>query len=480
MKAPFLRPAITPLFVLLLVADALATCGGGGGGGTGGMGSGAMGAEEVVYQVPWQAIKTAPPAGSLVLYWYPASQNEWEKSSLRNSRTLSVYAQQCVTMAVANKDMPNVETFIGAGKPPVVVFAEANGKIIGRAEGTGGKLNVSVVEKLVEGEMKQRESAVKTQLQDAKDTAKKGDKATAITSLKAIVEQKCLFPNPAKDAASELKKLGVTIGGTFYPAANLDRSLGVEIEHQMMLGLEAENQDRYPEAEKRYAAALKLDPSDPAPRRYLGEVYRHQLGDWDKARVVFDAILARPSDPLSRAVALHGLGKMTIHDGNFKKGLTMMEASVAAFPLPLAYLNLAVYWHSEGDRVKAAAYTQQALALDPADPFNLVFAAAFQAGDASAAAKAEAVKVAKANDTLMCASYNLAAIYAQAGQKDRALAMLKRHFFDYERYDAVRSKEMMEARVDAVFSSLFADPTFVSLTSGADGKLPLPKKMGKR
>jgi hypothetical protein len=48
------------------------------------------------------------------------------------------------------------------------------------------------------------------------------------------------------------------------------------------------------------------------------------------------------------------------------------------------------------------------------------------------------------------ASYNLAAIYAQNGQRDKALQLLRRHFFQYERYQAVRSKEMMEARVDAV------------------------------
>jgi len=30
----------------------------------------------------------------------------------------------------------------------------------------------------------------------------------------------------------------------------------------------------------------------------------------------------------------------------------------------------------------------------------------------------------------------------------KALDLLKRHFFQYERYQAVRSKEMMEARVD--------------------------------
>ena len=37
-----------------------------------------------------------------------------------------------------------------------------------------------------------------------------------------------------------------------------------------------------------------------------------------------------PADPLSRAVALHGLGKMTIHDGEFLKGLHLMEDVGAA------------------------------------------------------------------------------------------------------------------------------------------------------
>jgi hypothetical protein len=82
-----------------------------------------------------------------------------------------------------------------------------------------------------------------------------------------------------------------------------------------------------------------------------------------------------------------------------------------------------------------------------------------------------ALKIARDNEAVLPASYNLAAIYAQTGQREKALALLKRHFFEYERYDAVRSKEMMEARVDAVFISLKSDPTFVALTSGADGKL---------
>jgi hypothetical protein len=75
---------------------------------------------------------------------------------------------------------------------------------------------------------------------------------------------------------------------------------------------------------------------------------------------------------------------------------------------------------------------------------------------------------------LLPASYNLAAIFAQTGQRDKALEMLKRHFYTYERYQQVRTKEMMEARVDAVFDSLRNDEDFVALTKDADGRLPIP------
>jgi tetratricopeptide (TPR) repeat protein len=202
--------------------------------------------------------------------------------------------------------------------------------------------------------------------------------------------------------------------------------------------------------------------------RYLGEVFRHYTGEWDKAREVFNSILSMQADPMSRAVALHGLGKMTIHDGDFAKGLGLMERSVATYPLALAYRNLAVYWNSEGDTAKADGYVKQALALDPNDAYNLIFAAAFMAGNGNAA---EALKIATVNEATLPASYNLAAIYAQTGNRDKALSLLKRHFFEYERFQAVRSEEMMEARVDAVFASIRKDPDFISLTSGADGKL---------
>jgi len=148
-----------------------------------------------------------------------------------------------------------------------------------------------------------------------------------------------------------------------------------------------------------------------------------------------------------------------------------MEDSVAVYPLALAYRNLAVYWNSEGDLTQGNFYTEKALAMAPQDPYNLVFAAVFMAASGK---KEEALKIALDNINLLPASYNLAAIFAQNGQKEKALDLLKRHFYKYERYQDVRSKEMMEARVDAVFDSLRQDKAFLALTKDADGRLPMP------
>ena len=470
--------------VALVAVDVLATCGGGGGGGTGGMGGGSGAMAEAVYQVPWKSLTGAETldAGGLVLYWFPASENELKNSSLRNSRSLSLYASQCVTMGVADIGQTLGKKFAVDEKAPVVVLAQADGKVIGKAQGASdGKLRVAQVEKLVETEMKQRESVVKGSMDAAKDAAKRGEKDAAIAQYRTVLDQQCLFPKQAKDAAKELKKLGVAgvppDAGVppVADAANFDPKIGAEVERALKSGLMAENMSDYAKAEKFYTAASRLDPADPAPLRYLGELYRHQTGDWDKARVTFQQILAMRADPLSRAVALHGIGKMTIHDGEFLKGLHLMEQSAEVFPLPLTYRNLAVYWHSEGDRAKADVYTQKALALDPDEPFNVVFAAAFAAGEGGERAR-QALAVAKTHQDLLCASYNLAAIYAQVGDRDKALTLLKRHFNEYERFDAVRTKEMMEARVDAVFASIVKDPEFVTLTDKADGKLPMPTR----
>ena len=476
MKKQLSRILATILITLFALSPAWATCGGGGGGGTGGVGGGnsSMGPAPTVYKVPWKLweSRTAAQKG-LVLYWFPANNDEVKKSPLLTSRILTLYSSQCVTMSVGDAGLPELKNIIGDSALPVVVLATHDGTTIKKVDSNAGKLKVAEVEKAVEAEMKQRESALDAQLKSGKEKAKAGDNDGAIADLKPVAAERCLFPKKAKDAAGQLKKLGVEEIGSIPDSPIFDRVQGARIEATMRSGLRAEIAEQYITALKFYQQAHKMDPADPTPLRYLGEIYRHHTGEWDKAREVFNKILNMPADAVARAVALHGLGKMTIHDGEFKKGLKLMEQSAEEFPLALTYRNLAVYWHSEGDLAQGNAYTQKALALDPKDPYNLVFAAVFIAASGNTD---EALKIARANHNLLPASYNLAAIYAQAGQKKKALALLRRHFFQYERYEAVRAKEMMEARVDAVFDSIRYDSSFLALTSGADGKLQMPMR----
>src|SRR5438132_12894578 len=85
------------------------------------------------------------------------------------------------------------------------------------------------------------------------------------------------------------------------------------IEQTMMKGLKAEINARYIQAERLYRLAHLMDPADPNPLRYLCELYRHHMADWDKARTTFEAILNMPADPLTRSGALPWLGRMRSH-----------------------------------------------------------------------------------------------------------------------------------------------------------------------
>lgn len=461
---------------LLGSAPLNATCGGGGGGGSGGFRSGG-GMNQQVYQVPWKIFHAnqAAPAEGLLLYWFPASAVEVQQSSLRTSRDLSLYAAGCIAMYVADGTAPIVKNLGATASAPLAVLADAAGNVIGQVGARKGRLRAEDVENLVEDELNRRDDLLAAHLAEGRAKAKAGDKAGATQLFQSVLAERCLFPKRGKDAAKELKKLGVTIADATptAPDAALPIFAGpvaAQVVAAMQRGLQAELAGDYDGAVRLYSEAHGLDPADPTPSRYLGEVYRHSTGEWAKARAVFTALLAAPADPLSRAVALHGLGKMTIHEGHFVQGLRLIEDSTRAFPLALAYRNLAVFWNSECDPVKAAGYVEEALKLDPEDPYNVVFAAVFMA---QSGRRDEALRIARENQALLPASYNLAAIYAQAGDPERALAYLQRHFYSYERYQAVRREEMMEARVDEMFASLRDDPRFLQLTAMADGMLPM-------
>src|SRR5947208_13389710 len=86
----------------------------------------------------------------------------------------------------------------------------------------------------------------------------------------------------------------------------------------------------------------------------------------------------------------------------------------STYPLALTYRNLAVYWNSERKREIADGYVRKALALDPDEPFNLIFAATYLADSDR---RDEALRIARENEHVLSASYNLAAIYALLGNK---------------------------------------------------------------
>ena len=177
MKTPLSRALAMLLIVLFSLSPVWATCGGGGGGGTGGVagGNSSTGPAPTVYKVPWKIWEArATPTKGLILYWFPATNDEIKKSNLHVSRLLTLYSSQCVSMTVADAKTPELQPIIGDSAVPVVVLASADGSPIKKVESTDGKLKVEMVEKVLEGEMKQRETTLDTQLKTAKEKVKAG------------------------------------------------------------------------------------------------------------------------------------------------------------------------------------------------------------------------------------------------------------------------------------------------------------------
>ncbi len=162
----------------------------------GGMSRGGGMPTEQVYRVPWRVSRPEDPpiSSGLLLYWFPSSVQEFQRSSLLFSRTLSLYATQCVSLLVTDAGTP-IGTKLAAGdKLPVAVLAQPDGTLVGKAENKDGYLKVEQGEKLLEGEGKKRESAIKEKREDAKNKAKTGDNKTAIREYGTGLEKRCLVP----------------------------------------------------------------------------------------------------------------------------------------------------------------------------------------------------------------------------------------------------------------------------------------------
>lgn len=271
---------------------------------------------------------------------------------------------------------------------------------------------------------------------------------------------------PARDTDSALVR-GETAQVVDAMLASVDwsrraPSIAERAHKAMNEGLQAEIREEYERALELYAQAVGLDPKDSIALTYLGELYRHHLGRWTEAKQVFERVLELNNDDLAVAVALHGLGKMTIWEGNNEAGLKYFAESLRRRPTALCYRNLAVFWNTEKEFKKAFGYATQAFTMDPQDPYNQVFYAIYLILDGQKE-KAEAM-IAKAQyDPSM--AYNFACYYAAQGNRDLVMKYLHRHFYGYEKYDDVRRFEMAEARMDIHFQKYKEDPKFLELTA---------------
>src|SRR4029450_6392752 len=99
----------------------------------------------------------------------------------------------------------------------------------------------------------------------------------------------------------------------------------------MRAGVAAEQEGKVVAAKAAYESPRRMDPNDPVAARYLAELYRHHTGEWAAAHTLFNRVLSMGADPMSRAVALHGLGKMTIHAAHFAKALLFLRERPEAF-----------------------------------------------------------------------------------------------------------------------------------------------------
>lgn len=176
---------------------------------------GAVGAEfdGPISFVPWKVLAPgeSPPEAPLILYWIPASPQDFKHSELLISRPLTLYASQCVAMKVVRPDDSERIASLGVQQLPTAILVDAGGKQLGVVRPERGRLRVRAVERLVRDKLAERDMSVESQLDDAGRKASSGDRQGAIDAYRAIWNLRCLFPRHGREAQRALRRLGVEV-----------------------------------------------------------------------------------------------------------------------------------------------------------------------------------------------------------------------------------------------------------------------------
>lgn len=164
--------------------------------------------------VPWKIHHAgeALPASPLVLYWVPASGDDFRHSDLLTSRALASYAAQCVALEVVTSDDAAMLARLAIDGPlPAAVLVDAWGVVAGRVAGNKGVLRASDVEKMMRDAMRTREESLNADLDDAPKKISAGDRDLAIAIYRRVWMQRCVFPRHGREAERAMKKLGVDV-----------------------------------------------------------------------------------------------------------------------------------------------------------------------------------------------------------------------------------------------------------------------------
>jgi hypothetical protein len=164
--------------------------------------------------VPWKIHRAgdAMTESPLVLYWVPASADDFRHSDLLTSRALASYAAQCVALEVVTSDDSELLDQLDAEGPlPAAVLVDGWGVVVGRIAGEKGLLRATDVETMVRDGIRARETALNDALDDAPKKISAGDRDLAVAIYRRVWMQRCVFPRHGREAARALKKLGVAL-----------------------------------------------------------------------------------------------------------------------------------------------------------------------------------------------------------------------------------------------------------------------------
>src|SRR3954447_10411748 len=164
--------------------------------------------------VPWKIHRAGEglPASPLILYWVPASADDFRHSDLLTSRALASYAAQFVALEVVPPDDAAMLARLAVDGPlPAAVLVDAWGVVTGRVAGAKGSLRAAGVEKKMREAVRTREESLNADLDDAPKKISAGDRDLAVAIYRRVWMQRCVFPRHGREAERAMKKLGVDV-----------------------------------------------------------------------------------------------------------------------------------------------------------------------------------------------------------------------------------------------------------------------------